>query len=108
MASHLVGAKPQCCTTDDFMRMVGKLYGNVEYGCSFHFVRLIRKLYDDVEFVHLFHLSLTHLCLVIHIKASVNWVIIDSHNNAQAKPLAEPMLTYCQLGSWEHISMKFE
>ena len=25
-----------------------------------------------------------------------------------AKPLPEPMLTYCQLDSWEHISVKFE
>ena len=25
-----------------------------------------------------------------------------------AKPLPEPMLAYCQLNSWEHISMKFE
>ena len=25
-----------------------------------------------------------------------------------AKPLPEPMLTYCELDSWEHISVKFE
>ena len=25
-----------------------------------------------------------------------------------AKPLPEPMLAYCQLDSWEHISAKFE
>ena len=25
-----------------------------------------------------------------------------------AKPLPEPMLAYCQLDSWEHISVKFE
>ena len=25
-----------------------------------------------------------------------------------AKPLSEPMLSYCQLDSWEHISVKFE
>ena len=25
-----------------------------------------------------------------------------------AKPLPEPMLSYCQLDSWEHISVKFE
>ena len=24
------------------------------------------------------------------------------------KPLPEPMLAYCQLDSWEHISVKFE
>ena len=80
-----------------FYEIGKKLYGNVEYGCSFHFVRLIRKFYDNVEFGHLFHLSLAHLGLATHIKASLNWVIIDSHDNAHAKPLAEPMLTYCQL-----------
>ena len=27
---------------------------------------------------------------------------------SDAKPLPEPMLPYCQLGSWEQISVKFE
>ena len=52
---------------------------------------------------------LTHLPLVIY--ASVDWVIIGSVMACRlfgAKPLTEPMLVYCQLVSWEQISVKFE
>ena len=35
------------------------------------------------------------------------WVQIMAWRRPGDKPLSEPMLTYCQLGSKEHISMKF-
>ena len=43
--------------------------------------------------------------------SSMNWVIIGSDNGMSlfdAKPLPEPMLAYCQLDTWERISLKFE
>ena len=44
---------------------------------------------------------------------SVNWVIIGSCNDLSpvrsvSSHLSEPMLAYCQLDSWEQISVKFE
>ena len=46
-----------------------------------------------------------------HIYASVNWLAIGSGNGLSllgAKPLAEPMLTYCQLDPWEQISVNWK
>ena len=44
-----------------------------------------------------------------HIHASVNQACIGPDNGlSPGRPLSEPMLTYCHLDSWEHISVKLE
>ena len=45
------------------------------------------------------------------IYASLNWVIIDSGNGlspVRCQAIPEPMLFYCQLDSWEQVSVKFK
>ena len=50
---------------------------------------------------------LTHLPLVHQWTGSALVQVMSCHLFG-AKPLPEPMLTYCQLDSWEQISVKFE
>ena len=53
---------------------------------------------------------LTHLPLVPHMCqwTGPSWVQVMTCHLFGTKPLPEPMLAYCQLDSWEQISVKFE
>ena len=65
-----------------------------------------------VKTLHYF--CLTHLRLVLHIYCiyMYRWtgsaLVQVTAWHRGAKPLPEPMLAYCQLDSWEQISVKFE
>ena len=51
--------------------------------------------------------ALTHLPLVLHRWTGSALVQIMACRLDSAKPLSEPMLTYCEIDPKEHISMKF-